>query len=321
MGNEFDKTFQVVSKSKHVTEDEFFNDSRKRWDYYTKTLEIAPCPLHVDVELTNACNLKCVMCERQNMKRKVGFMSFDLYAHIINQCLEHHVDSIKLNLWGESTIHPDLVKMIGHAKDRGITNTQFNTNGVLMGEKLAAEIFESGLDRMTFSVDGASRETYERVRNKSDYNKVMENLSTLMAIKQRNGFIKPLITLQIIRMKDTEKEIQEFIDRWRELADYITVTNIGTTSGMDENLAMSSRDLNKMKKIPCPQLWQRLSIYWNGDVTVCCSDFDSYLKIGNIKEKSIYDLWHGDELNDFRKRHKNLDFKGLVCLPCTGNLV
>lgn len=320
MDKKYDKTFQVVSSRGNIPQNKQFADSRERWNYYTSTLEVAPNPLHVDIELTNACNIKCIMCERQNMKRKVGFMSFELFDRIIGQCADYGVDSIKLNLWGESTLHPDLAKMISHAKAKGILNTQFNTNGILMNEKLIREIFESGLDRMTFSVDGATRETYEKIRSKSDYDSVMGNLDLLFRLKHKHGYESPLITLQIIQMKDTEKEIEVFIKKWEDTADYITVTNIGTTSGMENNLAMSAREIGGMKKAPCPQLWQRLSVYWNGDVTVCCSDYNGFLTVGSIKDSTINELWHCNKLEDLRKRHKKLDFNGLICAPCTGNL-
>jgi len=320
MEKKFDQTFQLAAKSEGVHEDEKYLCSRERWEYHSRTLELAPAPLHVDIELTNACNLRCIMCERQNMKRKVGLMSFELFSQITGQCVEYDIDSIKLNLWGESTMHPELGRMIAHAKSQGILNTQFNTNGVLVDEKAAREIFESGLDRLTFSVDGASRETYEKIRDKSDYGRVMRNLEGLFELKQKHGYQKPYITLQIIRMKDTDEEIEGFINRWRGVADYITVTNIGTTSGMEDNLELSARDMKALKKVPCPQLWQRLSVYWNGDVTVCCSDFDGYLKIGRVPEDSLLSLWHSRELNNLRARHKNLDFTSLICQPCTGNL-
>lgn len=318
--SEYDKIFQVVKKDVSIEECDAYKKHREKWNHYTKTLELVTIPLHVDIELTNACNINCVMCERCNMTRKIGFMSLHLFRKIIDQCALFQIDSVKLNLWGESTLHSDLINMIKYAKNRGILNTQLNTNGVLWNEKLAKSIFESGLDRLTFSLDGATQETYERIRIKSNFGRVITNLNTIFRLKQKHGYNKPLITLQVIQMKDTEKEIKEFIEKWEEKADYITVTNIGTVSGMQKNINNSIRDYSKMQKIPCPQLWQRLSIYWNGDVSACCSDFNGFLKIGSINDYNLRELWNSNMLNDLRSRHKKLDFKDLICQSCTGNL-
>ena len=89
-----------------------FVRSRKRWEQYTMSLEVAPAPLHVDIELTNHCDLDCVMCERRNMNRPKGMMSMEMFQAVINECRDMRVDSIKLNLWGESLLHKRIIDMI-----------------------------------------------------------------------------------------------------------------------------------------------------------------------------------------------------------------
>lgn len=294
------------------------SESRKKWDYFTEKREVSEVPSHIDIEPTNACNLSCIMCERKKMRRKVGFMDIELYKNIIDQCLRFKISSIKLNLWGESLIHKQIVDMIMIAKRSGIERVQFNTNGLLLDEEIAEAVCKSGLDRLTFSIDGVNEATYEYIRKNSEYVKVIKNLEYLLKYKEVNGYAKPIITVQIIRMKETEKEISDFVSKWKELADYVTVTNIATISGMEEIKELTLDSHESVEEKPCPQLWQRLSIHWNGDVTVCCSDFDGFLRVGNIKEKDIKQLWNSDEFNHLREKHIRRDFNGLICQTCDG---
>ena len=57
----------------------------------------------------------------------------------------------------------------------------------------------------------------------------------------------------------------------------------------------------------CPQVWQRLSVLWDGTILPCNHDDDQKLAFGNVKEKSIYNVWNGKKLKQVRELHKNGD--------------
>lgn len=314
MGETFyEKSFQVIESNVSL-EDTRYLEHRKEWDYYTKTLELKDVPLHVDIEVTNACNLRCAMCERNTMKRKVGLMEYSLFCHIIDQCVEIGVCSVKLNLWGESLVHPQFFEMIDYARKNKIY-TQFNTNANFLTEAIIQKLIACGLDRVTISLESINKELYEGTRIGNKYEKVMQNIEKFIALKPVGK--KPYITVQCIQMKRNIGHIQSFIDSYKGRVDFISVTNIESVTGDRRILADSLIDYSKLPKQPCDQLWQRLSIYWNGDVTLCCADSDGFLTIGNLKEKSLREWWHSEELNRIREKHKRLDFSGLICEKCT----
>ena len=124
---------------------------------------------------------------------------------------------------------------------------------------------------------------------------------------------------QIIQMKNNRAEVSSFIERFSGKVDYVSVTNICAASGDEKILKHSLLEYNCSNKFPCTEIWRRLSISWNGDVTVCCQDYDFELKIGSLLERDIARLWHSRDLNDLRDRHKQNDFEGLLCQTCTAN--
>lgn len=54
-------------------------------------------PPTVYIELTDICNLDCVMCDGSGMTRKSGLMSMELFKKIIDNAAEIKVPAVKLN--------------------------------------------------------------------------------------------------------------------------------------------------------------------------------------------------------------------------------
>lgn len=309
-------SFKVVSTAT-VDLEEKYRRARERWDHYSSTLELAPAPLDVDIEISSLCNLDCVMCERKNMTRKAMNMPFELFTSIIDECQEIGVDQVKLNLWGESLINPKFSDMVRYAKEKSDLILQFNTNANLLTPELSHELVSAGLDKMTVSFDGMSAGTYEKIRRKGNFQRVWDNVHALIEAKRQLGSRLPLLTLQILQTPDTIPEIEQFVDYWKDKVDFVSVTNISAL--VDQGvLAHSVRETNRsVERIPCAEIWQRLSVFADGTVTVCCSDFQGFLAIGKVGEDKLMDLWQGPKLQDLRRRHRAGDFSGLVCDRCT----
>ncbi|MBL7068251.1 MAG: radical SAM protein [Candidatus Omnitrophica bacterium] len=315
MKREISDYFQVVSSNTEIADREY-KEFRKMWDSCARSLYLTEAPLHVDIEVTNACNLKCSMCERNMMTRKIGYMDYGLFCRIIDQCAEYRITSVKLNLWGESILHKEIFNMVRYAKKNRI-HTQFNTNATLVTEENARRLVECGLDRITFSVESMVKDDYENKRRGAKFETTIKNIEDFIKIKPIGK--KPLLTLQFIRMKSNCNDIPLFVDKFKDAVDFISVTNITSVDGNPEILKESMVDYKKLSKRPCPQLWLRLSVFWNGDVTVCCQDYNGVLVIGNIRDRSLKELWQSKELNALRERHKRLNFSKTLCEPCTAN--
>jgi len=110
--------------------------NRFRWYYYPRLHYISRFPDHVDIEISSACNMRCPMCYTitEEFKKRVSrqFMSFELFKKIIDECTKYNVFSIRISLRGEPFIHPDVIKMIKYAHDKGIsinTRTLRASNG------------------------------------------------------------------------------------------------------------------------------------------------------------------------------------------------
>lgn len=167
-------------------------------------------PSVLQIELTNRCNLDCIMCPRQRMTRQIGDMSLELFKRIVDQ-LKNKTEIAILHLLGESLLNPHLFEMIDYCKEAGI-RTILSTNSTLLRRERIQKLLEAKLDILLLSFDGFSQKTYEKIRHGADFNKTIENVKNFLNLK-KNAY--PFTIVQMIEMKDTQGEINDFLNFWK----------------------------------------------------------------------------------------------------------
>lgn len=282
-----------------------------------KRLHIVPkVPPIVFIEITNRCNLNCIMCDRSSMKRTFEFMDMELFKKVIDDAARIGVPDVKLNRFGEPLLHPDLVDMVRYAKSKNFSKVYFTSNALLMDEAKARALIEAGLDAVTFSIDGATKETYLSIRRGSDYEKVERNVLRFHEIRDQMGTKKPITSLNTILMTQTEGEIYDVLRKWEPVFDVVNLIPVGTYGNVEDHSTVRV-DKPKFETTPCHHVFDRLMVFTNGDATVCCGDINGALCVGNVKEQTIQELWKGEKFNRIRKLQIQRNFEEVpVCLGC-----
>jgi MoaA/NifB/PqqE/SkfB family radical SAM enzyme len=283
----------------------------RRWPWLFK---LDKAPISLGIEVTNACNLKCTMCHRQVMVREIGFMNFDLFKECARQGIEMGVKMIVPFNYGESLLHPKLVDMVEYVKSLSKDSlVKINTNGMLMTREYAEALVNAGIDEITFSLEGCTKESHEQIAIGSNYERVLANLMNLIDMKKENE--KPQIRVCMVRMEETASALKQFIRQWQPFVDTITIHDVNTGYGTLKDRRVEKRPLER--KVPCRELWLKLQVLWNGDVTVCCIDYDGKLKIGKVPNDSLNELWSGRRLQRMREIHRAREFKKIpICNKC-----
>ena len=288
-----------ISDSAKSFPPEYF-EYRKKWTERMFHDNPGDFPLHVDFESTNRCNLRCSMCQIDFNGMKQGNMDISLYKRLIRECGENHLPSIKLNYRGEPTLNKDLPEMIKLAKDAGIIEVQLNTNGVLIDEMLANDLIDAGLDRIKFSIDGASPEIYESIRG-TNYKKVVNNVDNFVRIRNEKGKNRPIVHVQMVYMQDNMDEAVKFVQLWDDIVNRIGFSRYRST----DRVLNDDRRVGSMPTIavPCSQLWQRLLVTYDGQILMCCGDHKALNPLGNVNNSTLKEIWHSDLLQRYRKLH------------------
>lgn len=281
----------------------------KKYIYYnfTDRTELPFYPNRLYLELTNKCNFQCIMCPNGKglMQREKGFMDYELAKKIIDE-MGPHVNTIVLHIWGESLLHPRIFDIINYCHRYNV-KTELSTNTSLLNKDIIKNIIGSGLDKIYLCVDGITKDTYERVRKNGDFDITIKNVEDFINMKNKIGN-KPLVNLQIIVMKETSNEIEEFKKRWSiQGVNNINVKTLDTWGGQISEI--SSLDINNnikkdipVKRFHCPNIWYHVHIYWNGDVVCCDRDFDAKNPLGNVKD-GVMKVWNGDKMQELRRKH------------------
>ena len=265
-------------------------------------------PQAVHIEITNRCNLKCVMCPHPEMKRPQGNMSEELFRRIVSELAGHRLmlENVAVMGLGEPLLHPDFEKFVAIAAEAGIPNLYVSTNGTPLVERRARQIVSDGaLDRLIVSLDGASKETFERIRVGAYFDQVMSNTRRLLEIKKEMGRRKPVVTLQILAMPQTAREIDAFCEFWEPLlgdGDEILIKEVDTFGGLVNDMRL---DPSEPARYPCRLLWKDLSISWDGSVTVCCKDVFYKLAVGRAGETPLEQIWKTFKWRAFRTMHQD----------------
>jgi len=284
--------------------------------FYRKLHFIPPLPLIAIVELTNHCNAHCAMCDRNTMTRKAGYIDWDLYCAIIDQIARYRIRRVNLNRFGEPLLHPKVVEMVRYAKSKGIKEVSFVTNGMLLDEKKARGLLEAGLDKINISLDGATPETFERIRAGCTYERVTGNLTRLLELRRSKGLQRPYVQINTLLMQDSLDELGQLIEKWRPLVDEIRLAGAVQYGNVDLN-PLKAREGIQREPIACSELFWKMIFFWNGDVSVCCEDIDGKLTVGNIRNRTIPELWKSEKYRKLRACHFRHDFSSLpVCAAC-----
>jgi MoaA/NifB/PqqE/SkfB family radical SAM enzyme len=100
-----------------------------------------------------------------------------------------------------------------------------NTNGLLLKDNRAESLLDAGTDLIIISIDGSTKDTYEKIRIKGNYDVVTKNVDNLIKLKKLKKLKKPLIRLQFTIMKENVDEFAEFKKQWEDKVDILVGLN------------------------------------------------------------------------------------------------
>lgn len=291
---------------------------RSSLDYLRKQHVCSQPPLRFWLEPTNICNIKCEMCPNPLIPREQkGMMDFALYEKIIDEA-SSFANEVYVFHRGESLIHPELHRMISYAKEKGLL-VKLNTNATILSEEKSRKILESGLDLISFSIDGYEKEVFERIRVGAHFEKVINNVRTFLQLKKERGYERPLTQIEIMEFlsysgTDVRKKRGSFFNKFKGLSFDRTIFrkphNVGGNVALTEAQGYM---VHKKHYTPCSFPWYSLAIHWNGNVCPCPRDFMGDLVIGNVRNASLVEIWNGEKMLNIRRNILNRDLENQNC--------
>tara|TARA_B100001123_G_C15260061_1_gene1006263 strand:- start:300 stop:1262 length:963 start_codon:yes stop_codon:yes gene_type:complete len=295
-----------------------FEEYRSAWQQAIKAKFLSDFPLHIDIELTSDCNLKCKMCWQYKDPDAFprGFMKEKLFKKIIDEGMANGLCAIKLQSRGEAMMHPKIFEYSRYAKDKGVMDIHLTTNGTLFLKKgKINELFESGIDKLIFSIDDAHDESVEEIYKNKKPN-VREYFNEIGKIKKERNLKKPFLVAQTFcdENYDINKKKSEIIDMY-PMANDVNINYLWESLPEKESLKNLQKDY---EFLPCAYLWSRILVFWDGLVTTCCRDYSGKnMTLGDANNDEIKKLWNSSKMRRFRKLHfENKRSNINLCAKC-----
>lgn len=278
--------------------------------------ETPPFPRNILVELTNACNHRCMFCFNKHANRKRGFIDSDLLASILAQAHELGARETGFYMTGESLLHKDLANQIATAKQLGYEYVYLTTNGVLLTPERTEQLFAAGIDSLKFSINAATRDTYHTVHGRDDFDQVLQNLRFLREYRDAHGPHVKLGASYVVAPAN-EKEKPLAAQLIGPLVDDILFYDVANQGGY-----MTAKDFPQVvSSAPCPMLFNRFHVTHEGNFTLCCVDYQNYLAVADLREVSVEEAWRSKRATAMRRRHLTGELSGTICHNCiTGDM-
>jgi radical SAM protein with 4Fe4S-binding SPASM domain len=242
-------------------------------------------------------------------------MEMDLYKKIIDEAQDFVFD-INLAHRGESLLHPDIIAAIQYAQDRGLF-TRLHTNGSLLTEELSRAIIAAGLDRLSFSFDGYTPETYEKIREGGNFDKTIGNIIRFLEIKKASSSKKPETAIEVINFDHiTGDELAQAKAKFQSYFQDLPLNSF-VSKELHNWAGVIEKEKSQGKYSPCPFPWNALVICWEGSVLPCTQDFFGLIHLGNVKDTSLKDIWNNPGSILLRKRLASQALHELkICSQC-----
>ena len=195
----------------------------------TRPIDAGALPSRLFIECTAACNISCfdACCAPETgitRTRQAGMLDFDLFTRVVDETGASLVRIDFFN-YGETFLHKRAVEMCEYIK-RQFPHIYLytSTNGLALSEQRARRLVHSGIDEVTFSLDGAFQDSYARYRQRGTLDVALRNLRAMTDEKQRTGRDLPFINWRYIlfRWNDSAEEM----DHARALAEEIGVDRL-----------------------------------------------------------------------------------------------
>jgi len=292
-----------------------------------KTIEsMALRPFELNLELTNICNADCIFCCYQFQTRPETVMPDHIFYKSLQDYIHIAGGSVGLTpLVGDALVDPKFLDRVRYIRSLPEIDRIFvTTNGILLDKFGITEILTSGLTSIDISTSGFNKETYKRIYRSSMYERMKANVTALVTENAKLGFpVNLSIGLRTDRPISQVLEEPDFqpILKHKPHLDFIYFFSTANGRITPELISPTMKlRTSRAKTESCANLYNGPIVSPNGDV-LGCSCFDAMdaipdLKIGNILEKSLLDIYAGQLMKQLRDQFKWGGILNRTCANC-----
>jgi radical SAM protein with 4Fe4S-binding SPASM domain len=281
-------------------------------------------PKTILIETQFGCNAKCVFCQYPQVADVLprGRMTSATFEKIAKEAAGRGVERFILCLDNEPLMDQSLAEKYEILKKYcpdSVRNLTTNAS-LLTREKVEMLIGRELVNEVFLSVNGNTKPVYEAIM-KLPFEKVMQNLDGFCQWLRENPAIKNKLRVRIntVKTRLVAPEVPAMTARWEAEGFEMHVIDMDNRGDQLELKDMALQEDMK-PNTTCRRPFHTLVLTWEGQAVICCVDYKREVKLGNIHEQSVYEIWNGPWATQLRKEYLSEDFTHLpTCAKCTIN--
>ena len=277
-----------------------------------------PLPSVIMIENTNHCNSRCVMCPREKLTRKPGFMDFGLFEKIIKEVSGlRRKPVVHLHGFGEPLLDTLLPNRIELAKACGIKHTYIVTNASLLFSETSRKLINAGLDKMKISFYGTDEESYNATMRRLNFKVTFQNIVDFLRIRKEMKRKNPQLILQYLPHETNNAKTEEFRVLWSSLIDKNVGDCLNITSSHNYGGGRAYNRVGERIASICFYPWTAMSVLCDGRVVTCCMDYNGAQVLGDLNSHNVTEIWNGPVLSSVRNKFGKLEYSDFpTCTRC-----
>ena len=289
-------------------------------------------PLHMNIELTNYCDLRCPICPTgaREMSRRPEAMPVGLFERLMAE-VGPYLLTASLWDWGEPLLHPQLADILHVARKYPVA-TLLSTNGQkLNDDRIINALITHPPTFLIVAIDGLTDETNSRFRTGARLEPALSGVRRLAELKRQNALKLPLLHMRYIPMKHNEHEVPLVSDFAREAGfDQATIRTLSIIDAPEQphqELIPDAKDLRayayensrrvRRDDFVCMEPFWFPAIYADGTVTGCDQDYNAQQPMGSLSGgASFADIWSSRQAAGVRRLIRDTSQKLSFCANC-----
>lgn len=291
-------------------------------------------PIVYNIETTNRCNMRCEMCPRTTMMtRSIEDIDKDTFCKVVKQIKPHSVGLwnawkkfceskygireedapsenhfflyviskvIQLHGYGDPLLDMHMDEYIKLLSDAGFY-TYFSCNPANINLERTYKMMNAGLSYIKYSIESVNDYEFKKIRgNAADFSNSYKKIMEILKYKHDNSLDTTIvITMLNLNKSNQKQEFDMLIDAFKGTDTYVYLKS--------EDCQWYRKDFHGTESIhwsePCKHPWMTMTIKSNGAAAMCMEDYNNDIEFGNVREKSLKEIWNGDSYRDFRWKH------------------
>jgi len=278
--------------------------------YFLPTREIV-------IENTTCCGAECLICPRERYQLPLRHMGIDFFKEVFEQAVELGLASLDISGFGDAFMDPLFESKLAYVKSKYPNIKIYNSTTCHLLNEEKIKMVCKFIDTLKISYFGFTKEVYEKVhRGSLEFEKVSKNIESLLSIPDNQ---RPYIIMLLVVIKENEHQIEEWINCWESRVDEVIVWLPHNYGGARDYVNMKELKRQGLKPKTCGRPFKgNYAVRVNGEVSVCCFDYNHQLIIGDLKRSTLKEILLGEAIQKIQRVHKEESFEHseYICKYC-----